>query len=159
MADAVQPQRRPNTRMTRLFNNLPKAILRSPLHNLMSRNVLLMTFRGRKSGKPYTTPLSYVQDGDTLLLGTQMAWHKNLIGGVPVRVRLRGQERSGTADVISDEAGMREAYQTILTSYPGYSRFINVHLDPARQVNRDDVARAHRNGYVVIRVKLDPTHA
>jgi deazaflavin-dependent oxidoreductase (nitroreductase family) len=158
MADAVQP-RRPNTRMTRLFNNLPKAILHSPLHGLMSKNVLLMTFRGRRSGKEYTTPLSYVQDGDMLLLGTQMAWHKNLIGGVPVRVRLRGQERSGTVDVISDEAGMRAAYQTILANYPGYSRFINVHLDPDGQVNRDDVTRAQGNGYVVIRVHLDPTNA
>ena len=73
-----------------LFNPLAKTTLRSPLHGGMSRRLLLITFPGRKSGKQYTTPISYVQHGDTLLLGVGGRWWKNLRGGVPVQVRLRG---------------------------------------------------------------------
>lgn len=52
-----------------LFNPLTRSILRSPLHWGMSRRLLLITFPGRKSGKLYTAPISYVQHSDTLLLG------------------------------------------------------------------------------------------
>lgn len=160
MTNQAQPARpKRNTAAIRLFNNVPKLLLRSPLHSLMSKNVLLLTFTGRKSGKRYTLPLSYVQSGDQLLLGTETPWWKNLRGDVPVTIRLRGQHRSGRADVVTDEQGMREAYRTILTLYPGYGRFIDVALDPDGQPNPEAVARARQRGLVVIRIQLDPPGA
>lgn len=157
MAENIQPRRRqPSAAVMRLFNNIPKLLLRSPLHRLMSDKVLLLSFSGRKSGKRYTLPLSYAQSGDTLLLGTETAWYKNLRGGVPVQVRLRGQRRSGRAEIIDDEAGMRESYSTILKLYPDYGRFIDVALDADGQANAAAVTRARQRGLVVIRVQLDP---
>lgn len=150
------PRKRSTTAM-RLFNNIPKLLLRSPLHRLMSKNVLLLSFTGRKSNKRYTLPLSYVQSGESLLLGTQTPWWKNLRGGVPVTIRLRGEQRTGRADVITDERGMREAYRTILTLYPGYGRFIDMALDPDGQPNAEAVARGRARGLVVIRIQLDPS--
>lgn len=153
---ASPPRRRPSPRAMRQINRLPKAILRSPLHGLISKKILLLTFAGRISGQRYTTPVSYVRAGDTLLLGTESRWYKNLRGGVPVGVRLQGRERSGVAEVIDDEEGMRQSYRTILTIDRGYGRFIDVTLDPDGQPNRDAVARARQRGLVVIRVQLDP---
>ncbi len=37
----------------RALNKIPAALLRSPLHGLMSKRFLLLTFNGRKSGKRY----------------------------------------------------------------------------------------------------------
>lgn len=153
-AQPAPPKR--STAVMRVFNNVPKLLLRSPLHGLMSKNVLLLTFTGRKSGKRYTLPLSYVQSGEQLLLGTETPWWKNLRGGVPVTIRLRGEQRTGRADVVTDEHGMREAYRTILTLYPGYGRFIDVALDPDGQPNAEAVARGRARGLVVIRIQLDP---
>jgi deazaflavin-dependent oxidoreductase (nitroreductase family) len=155
MADTTAPVRRPSPQVMRLYNNLPKLILRSPLHGIMSKKVLLLSFTGRKSGKRYTLPLSYVQTGDTLWLGTQTPWWKNLHGGAPVTARVQGKTVTGIADVITDEAGMREAYHTILTLYPGYGRFINVSLEADGYPSVEAVADARRRGLVVIRVKLD----
>jgi hypothetical protein len=155
MADPAAPIRRPPPQVMRLYNNLPKLILRSPLHGIMSKKVLLLSFTGRKSDKRYTLPLSYVQSGATLLLGTQTPWWKNLRGGVPVTARVQGKTVTGIADVISDEAGMREAYHTILTLYPGYGRFINVSLEPDGYPSVEAVADARRRGLVVIQIKLD----
>jgi len=42
--------------LTRALNKVPAAILRSPLHRLMSKRFLLLTFAGRESGKRYTIP-------------------------------------------------------------------------------------------------------
>ncbi len=47
-------------------NELVKMILRSPLHGLLSKHRMLLTFTGCKSGKRYTVPLSYVQEGETI---------------------------------------------------------------------------------------------
>ena len=73
-------------RIVRVANALPKLILRSPLHGLMSNQVLLLTYTGRKSGKRYTVPITYVKVGNTLLLATDRPWWKNLRGGAQVQV-------------------------------------------------------------------------
>ena len=40
-------------------NNAMKFVLRSPVHGMVSKFTLLITFTGCKSGKTYTTPVSY----------------------------------------------------------------------------------------------------
>ncbi len=40
-----------------------KFLLRSPIHGMVSKTVLLITFTGRKSGKSFTTPVDYSQEG------------------------------------------------------------------------------------------------
>lgn len=58
---------------------------------------MLLTFIGRKTGREYTTPVGYwVRDGN-LIVTTQSPWWRNLIGGQPVAVHLRGTRRRGIA--------------------------------------------------------------
>lgn len=80
-----------------VFNRLLGPLLRSPLHRVISGRLLVLSFSGRKSGKRYTVPISYVAHEGRLLIGTQQPWSKNLAGGTPVEVRLRGKDRTGTA--------------------------------------------------------------
>lgn len=152
-----KPAERPrNPAVIHAVNRVMRPLLRSPLHRLVSKKVALLTFRGRKSGKTYVLPVSYVQaDDHTLLLGTETAWYKNLRGGVPVAVRLRGKERTGTAEVIEDVEGMREAYRDILTRDPGYGRFVDVALGPDGEPPMEQVEAARARGLVVIRVRLN----
>jgi deazaflavin-dependent oxidoreductase (nitroreductase family) len=103
-----------------IANPINTAVLRSPLHSLVSKSTMLITFKGRKSGKIYTTPVEYHQKGQliTVYSWKNRSWWKNLRGGVPVSVRLRGQDLSGTADVVpASEAemvvGLQAAYPTI----------------------------------------------
>lgn len=48
----------------KIYNPLMKWVLRSPLHGMVSKNFMLITFTGRRSGKVYTTPVNYVREGD-----------------------------------------------------------------------------------------------
>ena len=41
------------------FDPFVKLILCSPLHGILSRNTMLFTFTGRRSGKEYTTPVNF----------------------------------------------------------------------------------------------------
>ncbi len=93
--------------MQRLYNPVVTAILRSPLHGLTSNSVMLLTYRGRRSGDVFTTPISYVRDGGDLLAvaSRDHTWWKNLRGGARVRVRLRGHELEGTGRALEGEAG------------------------------------------------------
>ena len=40
-----------------IVNKTMKLILRSPMHGVVSKSMLLISFTGRKSGKTYTTPV------------------------------------------------------------------------------------------------------
>jgi deazaflavin-dependent oxidoreductase (nitroreductase family) len=74
----------------------------------MSPRLLLLTFTGRKSGKAFTTPIRYVQEGETLRLKVlvKYPWWKNLHEQPTVRVLLRGKWHTGRAEVLPEEAGV-----------------------------------------------------
>ena len=91
-----------------LINSLVTTILRSPWHGMRSQRLLLLTFTGRKSGKEFTTPIRYVQEGETLQIKVlvEYSWWKNLCEQAAVRVLLRGQWRTGIAEVLPEEGGL-----------------------------------------------------
>jgi hypothetical protein len=105
-AQSTARTRKPPRFIQALFNPVAKSILRSPLHRVMSQQLLLMTFTGRRSGKTFTTPMSYVQEGETLWLKIGYSWWKNLRDEAPVRVLLRGKTRLGTAEVRGSEGDL-----------------------------------------------------
>ena len=73
-------------------NRLTRPLLRSPAHGLLSDRLLLLTFTGRKTGRRFSIPMNYTEQGDSILLVPQpperTTWWRNLRGeGAPVRVR------------------------------------------------------------------------
>lgn len=63
--------------------------------------VLMLTTKGRKSGQPRTSPLTYLEDGESLVvmascLGQEKhpAWYLNLVADPHVDVEIRGTIRS-----------------------------------------------------------------
>jgi deazaflavin-dependent oxidoreductase (nitroreductase family) len=90
--------------LNRVANPLVRRILRSRFHGVLSGVLLLLTYRGRRGGRQHTLPVQYAHDGDTLYVVPgrpgQKTWWRNLRGGAPVEVRLRGQILSGTAEAI-----------------------------------------------------------
>lgn len=150
------PRRPPKAVFRYGLNPLFGRLLRSPLHGRLSGRLALLTFTGRTSGKTYTIPVGYAQvDEQTLLVGTASGWSRNFRGGAPVRLRLRGRERTGVAEVIDDEAAMTEAYRAMLTAAPDFGRAIGVALGPDGRPKPEDVTRARGAGHVVVRIRLD----
>lgn len=95
-------------RLLRRLKPFMLGVLRSPLHSLLSRDLLVLTYRGRRSGRTFALPLSYVVLGEHLYLCTRDSlWARNLQDEPTVEVVLRGRPVPATAHVLdpgSDEA-------------------------------------------------------
>ena len=142
-------------RLMRLAINIPPVVLRTPLHGVMSRDLVSITFRGRTSGKAYTATANYLQEGDSLVATTDGRWRKNLRGGAPVTVRLRGRDVAGVAEAVTDPAEVERVLRAMLARFPRYGRFARVGAGPGGDPDPADIARAIANGRVVVRVRLE----
>jgi hypothetical protein len=139
-----------------MVNPFVSAILRSPLHRLISGQVLLLSFTGRKTWKRYTIPVGYTREGDTLTLFSSKSWFKNLRGGSTVVVHIKGRGRMGFAEAIEDREAVLEAAEHLVAKY-GFKeagRRIGLALDISPPPTTDELAAA-MGGRVVIRIVLE----
>ena len=105
----------PPKAVLRLLNPLLVALLRSPLHRLASRNFMLLTVTGRKSGRRYTLPVGrHEQPDGTFVLSAGGNWRHNLREGADVRVTLDGQERKAHAMLEEDPIRTAEVFKELL---------------------------------------------
>ena len=95
----TQAARERRTRIMRAVNVPMRAALSLPFATPLSGNLMLIAYTGRKSGKAYRQPVSYVRDGDVLLTPGGGRWTLNLAGGAgpdPVaRPLVAGPGRTG----------------------------------------------------------------
>jgi deazaflavin-dependent oxidoreductase (nitroreductase family) len=135
-------------------NSAMKFMLRSPVHGMVSKTVLLINFTGRKSGKTYTTPVSYSQYDDQVYIFTHATWWKNLRRGAPVTLRIRGRELQGLAEpVAEDKQAVTAGLSAHLRKVPSDARYYGVTFDDHRNPRADEVEKAAQT-VVMIRVRL-----
>jgi deazaflavin-dependent oxidoreductase (nitroreductase family) len=88
-------------------NSVVLTILRSPVHRLLSGMAIELQYTGRRSGRRFSVPVQYVQDGGRLVIVPQDAdtktWWRNFRTAQPVTVRLKGRLYDGTARVVRPE--------------------------------------------------------
>jgi len=137
------------------FNKVMKLVLHIPLlHSVVSKNIMLLTFTGRKSGKTYTIPVSYTQQGDAIMMFTDNVWRKNLIKNVPVKLLMRGRELKAVIELNTDDV---EQIAPVLLEHlrhkPADARIHHVTYDGIGNPNIAEVQRAA--GHVgMIRLRL-----
>lgn len=103
--------------MYSIANPVLKGILRSPLHGLISGALMLLTFRGRKTGRSYSIPVGYVQKSDRLLVFTHSGWWKNMRGGAAVTVQVRGKTIEGRAELAEDAQQIAEIRRDMVAKH------------------------------------------
>jgi deazaflavin-dependent oxidoreductase (nitroreductase family) len=91
----------------RTINPALKALLSSPPHPLLSRQLGLITVTGRRTGRRYTFPVGYRQEGDRVIVNVgwpeRKQWWRNLRQGGRVEMRIQGHRREGHAQAQGDE--------------------------------------------------------
>lgn len=121
-----------------LANRFMKFVLRSRLHPMVSKTILLITFTGRKSGKTYSTPVSYSQHGDQIYVFTHGNWWKNLRGGAPVTLLIQGRELQGLAEPVEERQAIAAGLLEHLEQVPTDASFYGIkhdHHNPPRAVD------------------------
>jgi deazaflavin-dependent oxidoreductase (nitroreductase family) len=138
-----------------MLNRTMKFILRSPLHGVVSKYLTLITFTGRKSGKVYTTPVSYSQQDDQVTIFTHANWWKNLGSCAQVSLRLRGRDFQGLAQpVAEDKQAVAVALSDHLRKSPYDAKFYDVTIGEDGTPSTMDVEKAVQT-VTMIRVWLN----
>jgi len=137
-----------------IVNSAMKFVLRSPVHGMVSKSILLITFTGRKSGKTYTTPVSYSQNDGQVTIFTHADWWKNLRSEAPVTLRLRGLEIQGLAEAVAeDKQAVAVGLEAHLRKVPSDGGFYGVTFDDQKNPKAEEVEKAAQS-VVMVRVRL-----
>ncbi|MBT77004.1 MAG: nitroreductase family deazaflavin-dependent oxidoreductase [Gammaproteobacteria bacterium] len=128
-------------------------LLRSPLHGLWSDSLMLITFKGRKSGKNFTTPVRYIQTDGTVrcFTGSENQWWRNLRGGANVVLRIRGKDRPYKAvaiDTNPEEVKKWLAYY--LELFPQDAAYHDIKLNKDKAPLEGDLERASHEAIAVV---------
>src|SRR6266487_3489810 len=96
-----------------------RAVLGLPFATPLSGRLMLVFITGRRTGKSYRQPVSFVRDGTVLLTPGGGNWKLNLGDGRPERIRLRGRfvaipkGPDGRLDRASLDAAVRHGFRII----------------------------------------------
>jgi len=133
------------------YNPIMQGLLRSPLHFFTSKNMMLMTYTGRKSGKSYTTPMSYLTIGETLytISSRERVWWRNLRGGAPVTLRLQGKDVNARSESIEDRNELTRELSLYLKTAPQLARYMRVQINAEGLPDSEGIARLARENVIV----------
>ena len=125
--DAQAAARRRKT--MRRVNVIMRALLSIPFRTPLSSKLMLVTYTGRKTGKRYRQPLSYVVDPttashDILLTPGGGNWTLSLVGAAPVSSRIRGRNVQLRPELIDDPAEVNLLLQRTAQLNPGLVKFV-----------------------------------
>jgi hypothetical protein len=94
-----------------LFNAPVAALATSPrFGGLVNRNIAILGYTGRRSGRTFSTPVAYRRTGDAITINANLpqtkTWWRNFLGdGGPVTLQFDGTERAGHAVAAQDDKG------------------------------------------------------
>ena len=135
-------------------NPLVKRLLDSRLAGPMGRQLLLLRYRGRKSGRTFTTPVGYVRDGERIVIVTSPAyrWWPNFVGGARADLRLPEGWRRATVEVVAPDAPRYDEVVALQVARrgPGMLRGFGVDVDDAGRVTAEVKATASACAHVVL---------
>ncbi len=151
--DATRMQDRAR-RMNRI--NVPmRFILGLPFPTPLSSQLMLVYLTGRKTGRPYRQPVSYVRDGDVLLTPGGGKWKLNLREGEPVMIRLRGRDVTAYPDLVKDADEVDGLLQHMVTRNKRLTSFVPF-IDRDGLIDRAKMQVALENGFGIVRWRLAP---
>jgi F420H(2)-dependent quinone reductase len=156
MTDRPARLRRQTTIM-RLVNVPMRRILALPFSTPLSKRLMLLHLTGRRSGRSYRQPVSYVRDGDSLLTPGGGNWKLNLDPGRPEWIRLNGRDVTARPDLIDDVDEIDKALMTLTAINPRIARFIPISRQDGGPFDRDGLINAVAHGFRIVRWHLDPS--
>jgi len=156
------PTRRPlgrriQQRVFRVLNVPMRAVLGLPFATPLSGRLMLVFLTGRRTGKSYRQPVSYVRDGTVLLTPGGGNWKLNLADGRPERIRLGGKDVLARPEIVSDAGEIERLLAVMTAANPMAGRFVAIPTGPDGRLDRARLDAAVRYGFRIIRWHLDPT--
>lgn len=134
----------PPSALLRVINPALGFLLGTPLAGPMRKQLMVLKFTGRKSGREFSIPLSaHVIDGDLYAL-TGAVWKANFRGGGDAQVVYDGKTSAMRGELITDPAVLPDLYLRCAQSYDvkRAQRMMGLKFRDNRTPTRDEFAEA-----------------
>ena len=105
---------RPPPAVLRMVNPVMRTLLRSPLHRAFSKQLMLLSIKGRSTSRTISVVVGRHHVDDMLLVSASGNWRYNLRGGALVHVTLDGVQRAGHAELEEDPDEVARIYLQLL---------------------------------------------
>ena len=88
-------------------------------HNLMGKlgaQMMVITVRGRKTNKPYSTPIGFLPFDDTTIIALtnrngESNWYRNIFAHPDVSLTIQGKTYSARAEPVTDETERQKIFE------------------------------------------------
>jgi hypothetical protein len=135
----------------RIANVPMRFMLGLPVATPAGKRLMLVHLKGRKSGRHYKQPVSYVRDGETLLTPGGGRWKLNLVDGRPERVHLRGRDVMLRPELVRDPVEVDRLLGVMSAKNPMVGRFVPIPKGTDGHYDRDRLVLAIRHGFCIVR--------
>jgi hypothetical protein len=143
-------------RLLDYLNPLVKFVLRSPLHAILDRWFVLLSWKGARSGQARATPVSYIRDGTGIWLTTGDRWPAYVKDNPTFRVRLRGRWYPATASVEPDAQVSQREHVRIFSEH-GWFRWLAWMPSKDGRPDGSAIATSIAAGRKLVRLDLRPS--
>jgi hypothetical protein len=138
------------------LNPIMRVLLDSPVHWPLSRWFAILAWTGRRSGRRYSTPVSYVREGSTAWITTGDKWWHNLSRGAPVAMRIGGHWHTSRGVAVTDRAESRTEHQRLFREHAWFRRLSGIPAVRGGEPDERAIDRALEAGRTLVRVDLGP---
>jgi hypothetical protein len=135
----------------RILNVPMRKVLGLPFPTPLSRRLMLVTLTGRRSGRTYRQPVSYVRDGSALLTPGGGKWKYNLQEGRAEKIRIAGRDLSAQPEIVQNLDELDRLLTVMASASPGTARFIPIPRDADGHFDREKLEAAVRHGFRIVR--------
>jgi hypothetical protein len=101
---------RPPRALLRLTNPVVRALLASPLHGLLSGNLMVLRYTGRRTGRRVALPITRRQIDGRLAVVSSSRWRHNFSSGRDAELLVDGEWRATRGTLIADVDRVADAY-------------------------------------------------
>lgn len=143
--------RRAQAQFMRIVNVPMRALVGLPFPTPLGSRLMLVYLTGRRSGRRYRQPVSYVRHNETLLTPGGGNWKLNLVNDQPVHLRLRGHDINARPELVDDLDQIESLLGVLVAHNPRSASFIRIPRDAAGRFDHATLENAVRHGFRIVR--------
>jgi hypothetical protein len=151
MSDSRPRARRTQARVMAVMNVPMRIVLGLPFRTPLSKTLMLAYLTGRRSGRSYKVPLSYVRDDRLLLTPGGGRWKLNLVEGRAERLRIAGKDVLAAPQLVKDRDAVEQLLERMVASDSQVLKFARIGRADDGRLRSDQLELALKHGFCVVR--------